>query len=53
MCVSHDSNGIIFCNLDETEAIYIGKNRAIAISSAHHLQKKQVIKPFQEVCMKK
>ena len=50
MSVSHDSNGIIFCSLGETEAIYIGKNRAIA---AHHLEKKQAIKPFQEVCMKK
>ena len=30
MCVSLDNNGIIFCSLDETEAIYIGKNRAIA-----------------------
>lgn len=50
MCVSHDSNGIIFCSLGEAEAIYVGKNRAIARSSR---RKKQAIKPFQEVCMKK
>ena len=50
MCVSHDSNGIIFCSLGETETIYIGKNTAIARSSH---RKKQAINPFQEVCVKK
>ena len=52
MCVSHDSKGIIFCSLGEEEAIYVGKNRVIVI--AHSLRrKKQAIKPFQDVCMKK
>ena len=33
MYVSHESNGIIFCNMNDAEAIYVGKNRAIKIAS--------------------
>ena len=51
MCVSHDSNGIIFCSLGEAEAIYVGKNRAI--TGVRNKENKQAIKPFQEVCMRK
>ena len=45
MCVSHDSKGIIFCSLGEAEAIYVGKNRVIAIARSSR-RKKRLLNPI-------